>query len=278
MLGSRTAIAVVAPASRVTPELAEAVTALADKLYPGQVTLYFHPQCFLSGGHFAGTDTERLSAFLEVADDPRFDAVWFARGGYGSGRIAEEACARFGEGAKAKTYLGYSDLGFMLAGLYGRGCKVAHGPMPADLRRAEGEIAVARSLRYLVEGARDTLEPHVSRDTASAAFNITVLSHLMGLAIEPDLSGHVLMVEDLSEHMYRIDRALFHVLAHKHMRGLAGIRLGRVSDIPPNDPEFGADEVEVARRLCERFGIPYLGRADIGHDIDNKIVPFGRGP
>lgn len=278
MPGSRTSIAVVAPASRIAPELAEAVAALANRLHGDRVTLYFHPQCFLAGGHFAGTDRERLSAFLEVADDPRFDAVWFARGGYGSGRIAADACAQLSEGAKAKTYLGYSDLGFMLAGLYGQGCKVAHGPMPADLRRADGDVAVARALRYLVEGSRDGLEPHVSPDVASAAFNITVLSHMLGLAVEPDLAGHVLMLEDLCEHMYRIDRALFHILAHRHMRGLAGIRLGRVSEIPPNDPEFGEDEVEVARRLCERFGISYLGRADIGHDTANKIVPFGRGP
>ena len=46
----------------------------------------------------------------------------------------------------------------------------------------------------------------------------------------------------------------------------------------PNDPDFGENEVQVIERWCKRSGIPYLGRADIGHDIDNKIVPFGRPP
>ena len=59
------------------------------------------------------------------------------------------------------------------------------------------------------------------------------------------------------------------------IRKAAGIRLGRCSDITPNDPDFGEDEVAVMQRWCQRSGIPYLGRADIGHDIDNRVVPFG---
>ena len=54
--------------------------------------------------------------------------------------------------------------------------------------------------------------------------------------------------------------------------------LGRCGDIPPNDPDFGETEEDVVRHWCARSGIPYLGRADIGHDIHNKIVPYGRPP
>jgi muramoyltetrapeptide carboxypeptidase len=75
--------------------------------------------------------------------------------------------------------------------------------------------------------------------------------------------------------MYRIDRSLFHLTSNPAIRGVAGIRLGRCSDIPPNDPDFGMNEEAVARYWCERSGIPWLGRADIGHDADNRIVPFG---
>ena len=57
---------------------------------------------------------------------------------------------------------------------------------------------------------------------------------------------------------------------------LAGLRLGRCNLIPENDPDFGLNEEEVCVFWCERAGIPYLGRADIGHDADNKVVPFGR--
>jgi muramoyltetrapeptide carboxypeptidase len=268
-------IGVVAPASRLTPELAGEVRTLADTLYPGRVALQVHPQCFARSGHFAGSDSERAAAFLEFANDPGIDAVWFARGGYGSGRIAEDVCARLAPAARDKTYLGYSDLGYLIAGLVNAGCRnVVHGPMPADLIRAGGETAVARALRYLVEHAPDTLEPHAA-GAPSAAFNITVLSHLIGTALEPDLTGLVLMLEDVAEHHYRIDRALHHIVSRPAMRRIAGIRLGRCSQIPPNDPEFGADEEAIARHWCAVAGIAWLGRADIGHDVDNKVVPFG---
>ena len=83
------------------------------------------------------------------------------------------------------------------------------------------------------------------------------------------------MLEEVSEHMYRIDRSLFHLTSHRALRRVAGIRLGRCSAIPPNDPEFVLNEVEVVEHWCKVSGIPYLGRADIGHDSGNKIVPFG---
>ena len=84
------------------------------------------------------------------------------------------------------------------------------------------------------------------------------------------------MLEDVSEHMYRIDRALLHITANPAIRRVAGIRLGRCSAIPPNEPDFGQTAEQVVRHWCEVSGIPYLGRADIGHDIGNKVVPFGR--
>jgi muramoyltetrapeptide carboxypeptidase len=249
---------------------ADAVTALAA-MVPG-IDLAFHPQCFLEQGHFAGTDAQRLAAFLECANDSAFDAVWFARGGYGSNRIAEAAVAELGEAAKAKQYLGYSDTGYLLAALYRAGIgHPVHAPMPGDIRREGGAEAVLRSLRWLT-GDRSDAEG--ARDAAPrAAFNLTTLAMLCGTALMPDLAGHVVMVEEVSEHLYAIDRLFFHGTAH--LRGIAGLRLGRVGDVPENDVPFGADEEGIARDWCARSGVAYLGRADIGHDVDNKIVAFG---
>ena len=252
--------------------------ALARELYPERPPeLLFHPQCFLASGHFAGEDETRARAFLEVANDDSIDAVWFARGGYGSGRLTERVLAGLTLTAARKTYLGYSDMGAIMGALYTRGFSgLAHGPMPADLKRGNGETAVKRALAYLVERAPSALEPTVSEASLTAAFNITVLSHLIGTPWQPDLAGHVLMLEEVAEHMYRIDRALRHITANAAMREIAGIRLGRCSAIPPNEPDFGQTPEQVIRHWCAVSGIPYLGQADIGHDIDNKVVPLGR--
>jgi muramoyltetrapeptide carboxypeptidase len=271
----RIKIGIVAPSSRLERSMAERVMALAAERFPA-VDLHFHPQCFLAAGHFAGTDAERAAAFVEFANDASFDAVWFGRGGYGSGRIAETALGQLTDAARAKTYLGYSDAGVLLAGLYARGFPgVVHGPMPADISRSGGEAAVVRALSYLATGAAETLEPSVAGSGKVAAFNLMTFSQLIGTPFQPDLSGHVLMLEEVSEYMYRIDRSLFHVTNNPAVRRVAGIRLGRCSAIPDNDPDFGQTEVEIVQHWCGKAGIPYLGRADIGHDAANKIVPFG---
>ena len=125
-------IGVVAPSSRFGAEAAERVRALAAAEFP-EAEIAFHPQCFLTHNHFAGPDAARAGALVEFANDPAFDAIWFARGGYGACRIAEGAIARLGAAARDKIYLGYSDAGYVLAGLNRAGFPhLAHGPMPQD--------------------------------------------------------------------------------------------------------------------------------------------------
>lgn len=274
---ARTRIGIVAPGSAIDRDVAERVAALAGRLYPaGRVELVFHPQCFESKGHFAGSDDARAAAFIQTANDRSLDALWFARGGYGACRLIEAVLPALNEAARRKVYMGYSDAGSLLGALYQRGfSRLAHGPMPVDVIRPGGEAAVARALSFLVERDPRALEPSLSPEVPAAAFNLTILCHLLGTPWQPDLSGHMLMVEEVSEYMYRIDRDLFQLTGNPALRWVAGLKLGRCSDIPANRPDFGQTEEEVARAWCERSGIAWLGRADIGHDVGNKVVPFG---
>jgi len=264
-------IAICAPSAAFSPDDAARVTALALAEFP-QAELHFHPQCFREDGHFAGPDELRLSAFLECANDPAFDAVWFARGGYGSNRIAEAAIAGLGHAAQDKLFLGYSDAGYLLAALYRHHIgHPVHAPMPADIRREHGDQAVRRALGFLC-GDRSGLEPSIDHHP-TVAFNLTTLAMLGGTPLMPGLAGHVVMVEEVSEHLYAVDRLFFHATAH--LGGIAGLRLGRVSEVPENDRPFGRKPAEIARFWCERHAIAFLGEADIGHDAANRIVPFG---
>lgn len=268
-----------APAGRIAPETAAKVEALARRQYGAdRLEITFHPQCFESEGHFAGNDGRRAAAFLEIANDPTFDALWWARGGYGAGRLIEAVLPGLKPEARLKTYLGYSDAGALLAALYGQGFEhLAHGPMANDLVREGGEAAVQRALSWLVDRDPAALEPAARASAAPVvAFNLAVLASLVGTPWAPPLEGRILMLEEVSEHLYRIDRLLFQITSSPEVRKAAGLRLGRCSDIPPNDPEFGQTPEEIARYWCARAQIPFLGAADIGHDPANKVVPFGR--
>ena len=267
-------IGVVAPARPIDQNIAAQVQAIAAT-YPG-VELVVSPQCFLSEGHFAGPDAVRAEAFVAMANDPAIDAIWCARGGYGSNRILHMIRDRLGPAAARKTYLGYSDFGFMLGALYARRLgRPVHAPMPADVLRDGGEAAVRRTLGWLT-GDRSGLEPGLAGQPA-AAFNLSIIAALVGTPWLPDLADHVLLIEDVSEPLYRIDRMLFQLAQATQLKGLAGVRLGRISDVQPNDPPWGEALSVMLPRWCAELGVPFLGEADIGHDVGNRIVPFGLG-
>lgn len=269
-------IGIVAVSSRFSRERGEAIQAWFDSRFPTRdVSVVFHPNTFKESGHFAGDDAARADAFVEFANDPRLDAIWFARGGYGSCRIAEACIPRLTEAARGKRYLGYSDVGSMLAILYKSGFPdIAHGPMASDGVR--NEETAYRALNWLRTGRTEGLEPSLLSDPRpAAAFNLTVFDQLLGTPLEPDLTDHVLMLEDVSEAAYRIDRMMFHLTSQPSMRRLAGIRAGRFTDVTVNEPDFGMTGEQIVKYWCQRSGIPYLGAADIAHDSANKVVPFG---
>lgn len=265
-------IAVVAPSCTLKSEAAEAVAAIVASR--GDAELLIHPQCFLSDGHFAGPDAARLEALRDMMANDDVDAIWFARGGYGSNRIAEAAASDLPPAARTKTYLGYSDSGFLLAAFDKAGLDVAHGPMVQDVARAGGEAAIHRALDWLVRREPASLEPGLRPGRRAVAFNLTVLSNLLGTAIEPDCTDADLLIEDVAEHEYRIDRTMFHVTGSPTVRRAASLRMGRMSEIPDNDPVFGSDPESIVRDWCDRAGIPFGGHADIGHDAANRVVPF----
>ena len=267
-------IAVVAPSNALKRDVADRVGAIAAAR--GDCELIFHPQCFLSDGHFAGSDEQRLGALRDTMADESVDAVWFARGGYGSNRIAEAAVRDIPEAARSKLYMGYSDTGFLLAAFHKAGLDVAHGPMPQDVARDGGDQAVNRALDWFVRRDPEALEPRLRQP--AMAFNLTVLSKLLGTVLEPDFTGVELLVEEISEHHYSIDRLMFHITANANVRKAARIRFGRASDIPENDPAFGSDEAAIAADWARRSGLELGPRADIGHDAANKVVPFLRSP
>ena len=264
-------IAVVAPSCTLRPEAAEAVTAivaLAWRCGTGHPSPMFSVATAIS----PDSDAARLAALRDVMADDSVDAIWFARGGYGSNRIAEAAVARPAAGRAIQ------DLSRLFRCRIScwprstrRGSNVAHGPMVQDIAR-DGRRGGDPSGAGLAGPADEAaLEPGLSQGRRAMAFNLTVLSHLLGTAIEPDFTGAELLIEDVAEHEYRIDRTMFHVTGSPAIRRVAAIRMGRMSEIPDNDPAFGQ------RRRIHRPRLVRTGRNRLsaGMPISAMTRPIG---
>jgi muramoyltetrapeptide carboxypeptidase len=268
-------IGVVAPARTVSREGSLRMSAFMALTYPGH-EIVFHPQCYLEEGHFAGSDAVRAAAFLQFANEPAFDAIWFARGGYGSNRILAEVMPQLGPAARHKSYIGFSDMGFLLGALYAaRIGRQAHGPMASSLGMNDSGEGAGWVLSWLIDGDRRGLEPSLADGRPAAAFNLAILAALIGTPWLPDLTDHILHIEEVDEPLYRIDRMLFQMAHATQLRGIAGVRLGAVTAIKDNGNDFGETMPQIIERWCREMRVPFLGRSEIGHVDYNRIVPFG---
>jgi muramoyltetrapeptide carboxypeptidase len=270
-------IGIMAPGRRLTEATALRVQALARQSGL-DVELIIHPRCHLEFGHFAGDDNARLGAFLDMANDPDIDAIWFARGGYGSARLLAGLTGKLGPHAQKKVYLGYSDIGFLFAELLSEGCRFcAHGPLVGDLDRDGGEAAALRALGFLARGPASGLAKGIDPAQPNLAFNLSVLRSLLGTGFEPpQQAGTTLWLEDVAEYTYATDRSMFQLVHSSWFKtNVAQVHIGRFSFIPENEVQFHMGSSEAVAWWCEANGVKTTKGADIGHDIDNKIIPFG---
>jgi muramoyltetrapeptide carboxypeptidase len=172
--------------------------------------------------------------------------------------------------------MGFSDMGFLLGALYARriGSPV-HASMASAMGKNDTGEAPGWALAWLIDRDKRALEPTLLDGKPAAAFNLSILTAIIGTPWMPDLTDHVLMIEEVGEPMYRVDRMLFTMAHATQLKGVAGVRLGAISDVVNNDVDFGETGEFMMHRWCKEMGVPYLGRCEIGHVELNRVVPFG---
>lgn len=243
-------------------------------------------------GYFSGTDEERLGDLNQALRHPEIDAIWCLRGGYGITRILDqvdfEALTR-----RPRAVIGYSDVTALLAGV-GRAAGVVafHGPtaraaMPSFTRRhfsrVLGNPEPAGVLEPLPQPS-DVLVPRDDRvvtvrggvaEGTLAGGNLSLLQCLIGTAFLPDLDGALLVLEDVGEALYRIDRMLAHLRAAGALAGLRGVLVGRFTGLGRHidDGSFGLDQV--LAHYFAPLGVPVLSGLPIGHIDDQWTIPLG---
>jgi muramoyltetrapeptide carboxypeptidase len=243
-------------------------------------------------GYLAGTDEERVNDLNAALRNPAVDAIWCLRGGYGTIRILHsidfDALAR-----RPRALIGFSDITTILVTAVARAGVVAfHGPvaraaMPAFSRwHFERVLSCAEPAGRLgrLPARPDVLIPRDDRIvTLSGGVaeghliggNLTLLQCLIGTPYFPDLEGAILFIEEVGEALYRVDRMLAHLRLIGALDRLAGIVVGRFTELQRQIPDGALGLDEVLSTYFRPLGIPVGYGFPIGHIDDQWTLPLG---
>ena len=229
-------------------------------------------------GYLAGSDARRAEELMGFVEDPSIDAVICARGGYGSQRLVDRLDAKVFRAA-AKPLVGYSDATTLLlwqrkqAGLLG-----IHGPMCEKPGSLDGETGSA-----LVRALQGTgpLPRHVGRPLAPGwaegrlvGGSLSVCVASLGTPWEIDTRDAILMLEDVTELTYRVDRMLHQLKAAGKFDRVVGVGLGNFTDCDDaRFPEQTADSL--LEEVFAGLGLPVVADLPFGHGEENLAWPFG---
>lgn len=236
--------------------------------------------CRAEVGHVAGSDAQRVEDLNAAIADPAVRGLWVTRGGYGLTRIVD----RIDWGALAadpKPIVGFSDVTALHVAAWRRVRVVTvHGHFvgrlsvqPEAIRDRLRQVVFGESAPGVLMGT--PLAPGRVGPVPLVGGNLTVLAALAGTPDQLRVPGCVVLLEEVSEAPYRVDRALTQLLASGSLAGVAGIAVGTpvACDPPPNRPSHTFDEV-VADRLAA-LGVPVVTDLPIGHMPAQHAVLHG---
>lgn len=273
------AVALVSPAG---PLAESRVQAAVKELTSWGLRPRVYPHALDAHSFFAGTDEDRVGDLNDALADPEIRAVLCNRGGYGAQRILAhvdfDAVRR-----DPKLLIGFSDITALHGALWTKtGLATVHGPVAGQLElgglfASTVRHALMSTEPVVVEASAD--EPTFRVRTSGIAEgillggNLSMLSTCIGTPYMPDLEGAILLIEDVNEAAYRIDRLLTHLRNCGILQRLAGVAVGQFTE-----PGNGNAVIKPADVLIERLGdlgIPVLGGLSIGHGDRNIAVSLG---
>lgn len=230
-------------------------------------------------GYLAGTDRHRLVDFNRFAGDDAIDGIWCLRGGYGAMRILDQldydAWRR-----RPKALIGYSDVTAIHQAIAVRcGLVTYHGPMArlelTELSRASLRAAVIDGENPCgVAAEAVTLRSGRARGRLTGG-NLALVAGLANTPFAAALDGGILVLEDVNEPVYRLDRMLTQLRLSGALDNLAGLAFGQFTDIPPDAANDDRPLGDLLQEVADRCSVPCLAGIPLGHVADQWTFPLG---
>ena len=230
-------------------------------------------------GYLAGTDAERLADLNNALKGSSTDGIWCLRGGYGTMRLLDRVDYA-ALASRPRAIIGFSDVTALHAAVGRRADLVSyHGPTArgplAPFSRDSLVRAVATGSDSCgdARGAR-TIAPGRARGRLVGG-NLALLASLAGTAYAPDYAGAILVLEDVGEPTYRIDRMLTQLALSGALSKLAGIVAGQFTDGTPSHDASSRKLDDVLREAAAIAKVPAIAGAPIGHIDEQWTIPLG---
>lgn len=277
------AVRVIAPASPFEPvQLERGLAVLRDRL---GLLPRMRPDLEARAGYLAGDDARRLDEWREAVADPQARAIFCARGGYGTMRLLPDLDPR-PLVDRPKLLVGFSDITAIHGVVNRAGLATVHGPVVTQLGRApEAAVAHLEALLFRTAPSADVREAPVPgaglAGTATVRAgrasgplmggSLTLLAHLCGTPFLPRLDGAVLILEDVDEKPYRLDRYFTQLALAGALERVAAVAIGQVVGCDAG----GLRGADVLRGLVAGLGVPAIEGIPAGHEDANFALPLG---
>jgi muramoyltetrapeptide carboxypeptidase len=267
-------VAVIAPAAPFDRGSFEAGVAVVAERYRVQ----YDPGIFQQKRYLAGDDHRRLGELNHALADHSIRGIFCARGGYGTMRLLQKLPPQRTVGGMAKALVGFSDITALHQWRQSQGIVSIHGPVLTQLGRL-GRPTSER-LFSLLESNTPAKPLHGSASFVEGfaegpllGGNLSVFTRLLGTPFMPALEGAVLLLEDVGERPYRLDRMWTHLELAGVFRKISGIALGSFTHCEERDAAYSSQDV--LRELAVATGLPCAVGFPIGHGDINEPVPLG---
>jgi muramoyltetrapeptide carboxypeptidase len=263
-------VRVVAPAGPFDPASFEAGIAVLR----GRYQVRHDEGIFARYRYLAGSDSHRQAALVRALTEPETRAVFSARGGYGAMRLLPSLPLAT---LPPRWLVGFSDITALHAAWQRQGRVSCHGPVVTQLGRAPEEAR--QRLFSLLESSEPApslqgtpLVPGIAEGRLVGG-NLSVLTRLLGTPYAPPFEGAVLLLEDVAERPYRLDRMWTHLALAGVLSQAKGIALGQLTGC--DEPSGEHTALEVLGELAREAGLPCAHGFPVGHEDRNLAVPLG---
>ncbi|MEO7520890.1 MAG: LD-carboxypeptidase [Gemmatimonas sp.] len=229
-------------------------------------------------GYFAGSDAERLSDLQWAIDDEDIDGIWCIRGGYGAARLLS-ALDVDSLHTRPKALIGYSDITALHSAWQRIGLTSFHGPTA----RAELTVFSRESFARTVSQAADATGAMPQARTLRAGTatgrlaggNLALVASLCGTHWAIDFADTIVVLEDINEATYRLDRMLLQLRLAGAFDRCAGLLLGQFTDCPPDSDDGARSLGDIMQEFADSVGVPAVLGAPVGHVADQWTLPLG---